>query len=126
MACALARNPNPEAETLRALYVALKAWLVEGTAPPPSAYPRLSDGTLVAANSAAMGYPTIPNSPAPDGVMNSLLDLDFGPLFRYNDGSGIITALEAVHIIHKLGLKPRRTLRVVFWTNEENGGAGMK
>jgi len=41
-----------------------------------------------------------------------------------DDGSGCITALEAAHIIHALGLKPRRTLRVVFWTNEENGGAG--
>jgi hypothetical protein len=43
-----------------------------------------------------------------------------------DDGSGIIGALEAVHIIHKLGLRPRRTLRVVFWTNEENGTAGGK
>jgi len=41
-----------------------------------------------------------------------------------DDGSGIITALEAAHLIVKLGLHPRRTLRVVFWTNEENGGAG--
>jgi carboxypeptidase Q len=41
-----------------------------------------------------------------------------------DDGSGCITALEAVHLIHQLGLQPRRTLRVVFWTNEENGGAG--
>ncbi len=41
-----------------------------------------------------------------------------------DDGSGCITALEAAHLIHKLGLRPRRTLRVVFWTNEENGGAG--
>jgi Zn-dependent M28 family amino/carboxypeptidase len=41
-----------------------------------------------------------------------------------DDGSGIITALEAAHLIHQLGLKPRRTIRVVFWTNEENGGAG--
>ena len=41
-----------------------------------------------------------------------------------DDGSGCITALEAAHIIHALGLRPRRTLRVVFWTNEENGGAG--
>jgi carboxypeptidase Q len=41
-----------------------------------------------------------------------------------DDGSGVITALEAAHLIHQLGLKPRRTLRVVFWTNEENGGAG--
>jgi hypothetical protein len=41
-----------------------------------------------------------------------------------DDGSGCITALEAAHLIHELGLQPRRTLRVVFWTNEENGGAG--
>ncbi|MBV9769838.1 MAG: M20/M25/M40 family metallo-hydrolase [Bryobacterales bacterium] len=41
-----------------------------------------------------------------------------------DDGSGCITALEAAHIIHQLGMQPRRTLRVVFWTNEENGGAG--
>jgi len=41
-----------------------------------------------------------------------------------DDGSGCITALEAAHLIHELGFRPRRTLRVVFWTNEENGGAG--
>jgi peptidase M28-like protein len=41
-----------------------------------------------------------------------------------DDGTGIITALEAAHLIQKLGLRPRRTIRVVFWTNEENGGAG--
>lgn len=43
-----------------------------------------------------------------------------------DDGSGIVTALEAAAIIRQLGLQPRRTLRVVFWTNEENGGAGGK
>jgi carboxypeptidase Q len=41
-----------------------------------------------------------------------------------DDGSGCITALEAAHLIYELGFRPRRTLRVVFWTNEENGGAG--
>ena len=41
-----------------------------------------------------------------------------------DDGSGVIAALQAVALIQKLGLKPRRTIRVVFWTNEENGGAG--
>jgi hypothetical protein len=41
-----------------------------------------------------------------------------------DDGSGIVTALQAAYLIHKLGLQPRRTLRVVFWTNEENGGMG--
>jgi Zn-dependent M28 family amino/carboxypeptidase len=43
-----------------------------------------------------------------------------------DDGSGIITALEAAHVLKELGLQPRRTLRVVFWTNEENGLAGAQ
>jgi hypothetical protein len=41
-----------------------------------------------------------------------------------DDGSGIMASLEAVALIKRLGLKPRRTIRVVFWVNEENGGAG--
>jgi hypothetical protein len=41
-----------------------------------------------------------------------------------DDGSGIMAALHAVATIKKLGLQPRRTIRVVFWVNEENGGAG--
>jgi len=43
-----------------------------------------------------------------------------------DDGSGIMGAFEAVSLLHKLGLKPKRTIRVVFWVNEENGGAGGK
>jgi hypothetical protein len=41
-----------------------------------------------------------------------------------DDGSGIMAAFQAVALIRKLGLKPRRTIRIVFWVNEENGGAG--
>jgi len=41
-----------------------------------------------------------------------------------DDGSGIMATLEAAALIKKLGLKPRRTIRVVFWVNEENGGRG--
>src|SRR5579871_841160 len=41
-----------------------------------------------------------------------------------DDGGGIMAALEAAHIMHELGLRPRRTLRIVFWVNEENGNAG--
>lgn len=41
-----------------------------------------------------------------------------------DDGGGIMATFEAVSLIHKLGLKPKRTIRVVFWVNEENGGAG--
>jgi hypothetical protein len=86
-----ANNPNPQREINRALYVAMVDWVTKGIAPPDSRYPKVSDGTLVAATSAAMGWPTIPNSPKPDGVMNSVRDYEFGPQFRYNDGSGVIT-----------------------------------
>lgn len=41
-----------------------------------------------------------------------------------DDGSGIMASLEAVALLKKLNLQPRRTIRVVGWTNEENGGAG--
>src|ERR1700733_14357816 len=42
----------------------------------------------------------------------------------HDDGGGIMAALAAVSLIRKLGLQPRRTIRLVFWTNEENGGRG--
>jgi len=41
-----------------------------------------------------------------------------------DDGSGIVATLEAAALIKKMGLKPKRTIRVVFWVNEENGGKG--
>ncbi|WP_158942692.1 M20/M25/M40 family metallo-hydrolase [Granulicella sp. S190] len=43
-----------------------------------------------------------------------------------DDGSGIMAAYQAVTLLHKLGLKPKRTIRLVFWVNEENGEAGGK
>jgi carboxypeptidase Q len=41
-----------------------------------------------------------------------------------DDGGGSVVAWEAVRLMHKLGLRPRRTVRVVLWTNEENGLRG--
>jgi carboxypeptidase Q len=41
-----------------------------------------------------------------------------------DDGGGAVAAWEALRVIHRLGLRPRRTVRVVLWTNEENGGRG--
>jgi carboxypeptidase Q len=43
-----------------------------------------------------------------------------------DDGGGAIAAWEAVRLMHKLGLRPRRTVRVVLWVNEENGTAGAR
>ena len=44
----------------------------------------------------------------------------------HDDGAPCMAAWQALRVIQKLGLKPRRTLRVVLWTNEENGVAGGK
>ena len=41
-----------------------------------------------------------------------------------DDGGGCVAAWEAVKLIKRLGLKPKRTIRVVLWTNEENGSRG--
>lgn len=43
-----------------------------------------------------------------------------------DDGGGCIASWEAVRLIQELGLKPKRTIRCVLWTNEENGGQGNK
>jgi carboxypeptidase Q len=41
-----------------------------------------------------------------------------------DDGGGSVAAWEAVRLMHALGMRPRRTVRVVLWTNEENGLRG--
>ena len=41
-----------------------------------------------------------------------------------DDGGGSVAAWEAVRLLAQLGLRPRRTVRVVLWTNEENGLRG--
>lgn len=39
----------------------------------------------------------------------------------HDDGCATMAAWQALTIVKQLGLRPRRTLRVVLWTNEENG-----
>jgi carboxypeptidase Q len=41
-----------------------------------------------------------------------------------DDGDGCVVTWEALRLLKTLGLKPKRTIRVVLFTNEENGGAG--
>jgi len=41
-----------------------------------------------------------------------------------DDGGGLVVSWEAVRLLQRLGLHPRRTIRVVGWTNEENGTRG--
>lgn len=43
-----------------------------------------------------------------------------------DDGAGVVIAMEAAEIVEKLHLHPKRTLRVIAWMDEENGGAGSQ
>ena len=44
----------------------------------------------------------------------------------HDDGASCMAAWQALRILQKLELRPRRTLRVVLWTNEENGLRGAR
>jgi len=41
-----------------------------------------------------------------------------------DDGVGVMASLEAVALIKKLDLHPKRTIRLVFWVEEESGSEG--
>jgi carboxypeptidase Q len=41
-----------------------------------------------------------------------------------DDGGGCVVTWEALRLMKRLDLRPRRTVRVVLWVNEENGGRG--
>jgi carboxypeptidase Q len=43
-----------------------------------------------------------------------------------DNGAGTVVAMEAVRILKALGVKPRRTIRIVLWTGEEQGLFGSK
>jgi carboxypeptidase Q len=43
-----------------------------------------------------------------------------------DDAAGVAISMEAANLVQKLHLKPKRTIRVIAWMNEENGLAGSK
>jgi len=85
-------NPVSHTATVNAIRWHFRQWVSQGTTPPASVYPRLSDGTLARANKADLGYPNLPGLratlPEPDFIM-PVLDYDMGPGFNAMDGSGV-------------------------------------
>jgi hypothetical protein len=71
-------NPLPAGDALRALMVAMDLWVTQGIPPPPSAHPRVSDGTLVPAARRSTRFPKIPGVRY-SGLHNRQLFLDYGP-----------------------------------------------
>src|SRR5216110_3987969 len=43
-----------------------------------------------------------------------------------DDGAGVAVSMQAAQLVRQLRLKPKRTIRVIAWMNEENGEAGSK
>ena len=88
----LPANPMPHTETVNALRVHFRNWVMKGVEPPPSQWPTLRAGTLAAAHKTAIGFPTLPQLrstvPEPDFIM-PVLDYDWGPQFNAVDGSGV-------------------------------------
>lgn len=41
-----------------------------------------------------------------------------------DDGAGMVQSIEVLRVLNAIGYKPRRTIRIVLFANEENGGRG--
>ena len=48
-------------------------------------------------------------------------DLGTGAL---DDGAGVAVAMQVLQLVKRLGLRPKRTIRMIAWMNEENGLMG--
>jgi hypothetical protein len=44
----------------------------------------------------------------------------------HDDGAGVVQSMEAIRLLNIINYKPKNTLRVVLFINEENGGRGAK
>jgi len=91
-------NPMPSTQMINVIRLAMRAWLMNGTPPPPSRYPTLIGGTLVSPTRQDMGFPAgVPGVPEsvfePENFIFPVFDYDWGPDFNRADGSGVPTNL---------------------------------
>lgn len=77
--CATPFNPTDLRPVLRVVALALDRWVKDGTAPPPSRYPRIADGSLAPMRD--LGWPSIPGLPVPAGP-SPRLRFDYGAEFE--------------------------------------------
>jgi hypothetical protein len=89
--CLLSSNPNPAADTNRAILAALVDWVTKGTEPPPSTYPTLASGALITHAAYDKAFPKITGVPRP--AYSPTYQYDLGNGFVYPDLSGAITTV---------------------------------
>jgi hypothetical protein len=77
-------SPNDYTWSMRALLLSLDRWVRDGTPPPPSQYPRVSDGTLVRPQE--VKFPRLPGI-EPPRTIHEAYRVDYGPQFK----QGVIT-----------------------------------
>src|SRR5712692_2626019 len=85
----LRSNSNPFLWHQRALLVALREWVVNGTEPPPSLYSSLGRKSLVRPEDVKIPFNPAVNFALP-GLVNQKVFLDRGPQFDVEDVSGIL------------------------------------
>ena len=79
------------------------------------------------------GYNTIAEIPGTDPKLKEQLVMLGGHMDSWHggegatdNGAGVAVAMEAVRLLEKLGVKPRRTIRVALWSGEEQGLLGSR
>ncbi|HWH38531.1 MAG TPA: alpha/beta hydrolase domain-containing protein [Usitatibacter sp.] len=99
----LPANPVPHTQTVNAIREHFRKWVMKGTLPPDSIWPRLEnhdnrgrgsrEPDVVDAKKEDMGFPTIPGIPAglPSNFIMPVFDYDWGPQFNPGDTSGVPT-----------------------------------
>src|SRR3989449_4686937 len=93
----LRANPVPSTALVNRMRVALRDWVLNGTEPPPSVWPRMrgpnAERTLVEGNQAAMGFPNgIPEIQysvfQAQNFAFPILDYNWGPDYDHFNASG--------------------------------------
>jgi hypothetical protein len=72
-------NPSDNRDVMRALLMAVQAWIAEGKEPPPSLYPQISKKQLTAADH--LKFPSIPGVEAPARAL-APYRVKYGPEFK--------------------------------------------
>ena len=67
--------------------------------------------------------PNIPSKSSLFPAISILGDLGTGAI---DDGAGVVVAMQVANLCKQLGRHPARTLRIIAWMDEENGGSGSK